>query len=105
MKKNNEIQISKESLEILGLIIATAEKMKNSYFWKSPSFAAQRRRYEKQYTFDEIAWSEGGNEYTAKYTVTCSCRNIYASGHYTKNGNETTLTAIRNSYKRMTENK
>ena len=105
MTKNTEIQISKEDLITLACIIKTAEEMKNSYFWNAPSSSSQRRRYEEQHTFDEIAWTEGGNEYTAKYTVTCSCRNIYARGHYTKNGKNTTMIAIRNSYNRMTENK
>lgn len=100
MKKQETI-ISKEDLTSLGCLIATAEKMRNSYFFSSPSCASQRRRYEKQHTFDEIAWTEGGDEYTAKYTVKCSCRNIYARGYYTRNGKDTTLTAIRNSFRRM----
>lgn len=94
-------KISKEKLETLGWIIYTAEKFKNSYFWSSPASANQRRKMERDNSYETIEWTEGGNVYTAAFTVSCSVRNVYASGIYTKNGNKTTLTAIRNSYNRM----
>lgn len=82
-------------------LIETAEKFRNSYFWTSPSSAGMRRSYEKQNSVPMIEWDEGGNHYTAEYNVSCSCKNIYASGIYTKNGNKTTLTTIKNSLKRL----
>ena len=82
-------------------LIATAEKFRNSYFWNPPSSAGGRRSYEKYHSIPEFCWQEGGHEYTASYTVSCSCRNIYASGSYTKDGKKTTLTAIKNSLKRL----
>ena len=99
--KNKETKIEKKDLETLGLIIFTAEKFKNSYFWNSANSAKQRRKMEADNSYAEIEWVEGGNTYTAKYTVKVSCRNVYARGCYTKNGNGTTLTAIRNSYNRI----
>lgn len=82
-------------------IIKEAETMKNCYFWKSPSTASARRAYEKKHSHDMITWTEGTDTYTACYIVSCSCANIYANGEYTKNGKKTTLTAIKNSLKRM----
>lgn len=103
MKKNNEknTKISKKNLETLGWIIHTAEKFKNSYFWSSPSLASLRRKMERDNSYDTVEWIDGGNVYTAAFRVSCSVNNVYASGIYTKNGKKTTLTAVRNSYKRL----
>lgn len=85
-------------------IVEEADRMKNSYFWDSPGSAGARRYYEKQHSHDLTAWEEGGHKYTAEYKVSCSCRNVYAKGIYTKDGKVTTLTAIKNSLKRMEGN-
>ena len=85
-------------------IIDEAEAMKSAYFFAPISHAGARRSYEKRHSHDEVCWTEGGHEYTASYTVSCSCRNVYANGEYTKDGKHTNLTAIRNSYKRMIAN-
>ena len=82
-------------------IIEKAEDFRNSYFWEPPAVANARRSYEKYHSRPEIEWTEGGHTYTAEFTVECSCRNIYAKGYYTKDGKKTTLTAIKNSYKRL----
>ena len=95
---NNKIVAKIEAL------VKDAETMKNSYFWNSPSAASARRSYEKKLTHEEISWTDGKDTYTAEFVVTCSCKNIYAHGHYTKNGNKTTLTAIKNSLKRLQNN-
>lgn len=92
----------KEIIAAVAAIIKEAEAMKKAYFWQSPGSAPVRRRYEEEHSHPLVEWEEGGHKYTAKYTVSCSCNNIYASGEYTKDGNKTTLTAIKNSYKRMT---
>jgi len=99
--ETKKITIDKETLSTLGEIIDTAKRFRKSYFW-SPPFSAHGRRYmERKNTFDTIEWAENGNTYTAEYTVRCSCRYVYAYGRYTKNGKVTNLTAIRNSYKRL----
>lgn len=95
------INTNKEIVAKIEAIVNEAESMKNSYFWNSPSTASARRSYEKKRTHDEISWTDGNDTYTAEFVVTCSCKNIYAQGRYTKNGNKTTLTAIKNSLKRL----
>ena len=92
---------NKEITAKIEAIINEAESMKNCYFWNSPTTASARRSYEKKLTHEEINWTDGKDTYTAEFVVTCSCKNIYAHGHYTKNGNKTTLTAIKNSLKRL----
>lgn len=83
-------------------IIALAAKFRNSYFFSSPGSASARRSYERNNSIDTITWTENGHTYTAAFTVSCSCSNVYASGTYTRDGKKTTLTAIKNSYARLT---
>lgn len=90
-----------ELLNSINAIIEEAEEMKNAYFFKPPSNSGGRRWYEKTHSHDEIKWEENNHTYTAEYVVKCSCQNIYAYGVYTKDGKKTTLTTIKNSYKRM----
>lgn len=87
----------------IAAIIDEAEKMRGAYFFSSPTSAGARRSYEKYHSHDMIEWQESGHTYTAAYTVSCSCSNVYAKGHYTKDGQPTTLTAIKASYKRLTK--
>ena len=82
-------------------LFATAEKFKNSYFWSSPGSAGGRRSYEEYYTIPEFSFDYDGHHYTAEFNVTCSCRNIYAKGYYTKDGNKTTITTLKNVYKKL----
>lgn len=93
--------MEKQTLEAIKAIIAEAEAMRGAYFFQSPGTAGMRRWYEKQHSHALVEWSEGGNDYTARFDVSCSCRNVYAQGEYTRNGKKTTLTAVRNSYLRM----
>lgn len=82
-------------------IIDEADKMRSAYFFTPPTSAGGRRSYERYHSHDQITWTESGHTYTAAYSVSCSCRNVYARGEYTRDGKPTTLTAIRNSYKRL----
>lgn len=90
------------TIKAIEAIIAEAENFKGAYFFRPPMSASCRRSYEKRHTHETVAWEEGGHQYTAAYAVTCSCSNVYASGTYTKDGKKTTITAIRNSLKRLT---
>lgn len=92
-----------ETIKAIGRIIETAEQMRGAYYYHPPKSAHERRSYERRFSCDLIEWEEGGHIYTAKYVVSCSCNNVYAYGQYTKDGEKTTLTAIKNSYKRLTE--
>lgn len=91
----------KEIRLALAAIIKEAEEMRNAYFFHPPVTAGSRRAYEKKHTHERISWTENGHTWTAAYSVTCSCSNVYTNGVYTKDGKKTTLTAVRNSYKRM----
>lgn len=90
-----------EITNAIKIIIDEAETMKQAFFFSSPTSAHSRRSYEKKHSHSMVEWDEGNHHYTAEFTVECSCRNVYAHGKYTKDGNKTTLTAIRNSYNRM----
>lgn len=104
---NNGLQndIYKQTLEIitkLEKLFDTAEKYKNSFSWYHDNGnIKQRECREKQDSIDEFEWYENGDKYTAEYTVRIRRYNVYAYGTYTKNGIPTTLTAIKNSYKRL----
>lgn len=52
------------------------EQMKGSYFYKSPSDANSRRRYEQNHSLKSI-FHYNGNEYEVSQNTTCSCNNIY----------------------------
>ena len=82
-------------------LFQTAEKFKSAYFFTPPQGANMRRSYEEFHSIPEFSWEEGGNAYTAEFRVECSCSHVYARGVYTRNGKSTTLTAIKNSYKRL----
>lgn len=91
-----------ELIAALAAILEEAEAMKNAYFFRPSQIANFRRDYEQKHSHECVAWSEGGHTYSAEYNVRCTCSNVYASGSYYKDGRKTTLTAIRNSYKRLT---
>lgn len=90
-----------ETINAVKAIVMEAEAMRGAYFFRSPSSAGSRRSYEKYHSHGRVEWVEAGHEYTAEFVVSCSCANVYAYGIYTRDGNKTTLTAIRNSLKRM----
>ena len=102
MMKINGIDVSKvELIAALNKIVQEAAFMKNAYFFTPCGNASGRRSYEKWHSVPEITWTEGNNTYSAEFITKCSCKNVYASGIYTKNGNKTTLTTIKNSLKRL----
>lgn len=91
----------KDTINAIAKIIAQAERFRNAYFFNPPTSAGLRRSYEKNNSRPVIEWTEGGHTYSAAYNVECSCRNVYARGEYYKDNKRTTLTAIKNSYKRL----
>ena len=92
-----------EIIQVLEAIIERVAKFKNSYFWTPPQNARARRDYEKYYSIPALEFEFGGNKYLAEFTVECSCNNVYAKGVYFKNGNKTTLTAIKNVLAKIKE--
>ena len=103
MAKRRIEPIEKKTLEAIEAIVREAEYMKNAYFFAPPRTASGRRSYEARYSHDEIEWTDGNDRFTAQFSVQCTCANVYAKGYYTRNGVKTTLTAVRNSYKRLAE--
>lgn len=103
MKKEMVTRFITGTIEDLAEIIYYAECMRNSYFFRPPNTAAGRRYYESYRTHEEISWEEGGHIYTAETSCRCTCKNVYWRTFYTRDGKTTNLTAIRNSYNRMTK--
>lgn len=103
MRKQTKLADNYDSsiVATVAAIVETAERFRNAYFWTPPKYASSRGYMERENTYREVEWAESGRTYTAKYDVSCSCRNVYAYGTYTRDGEPTTLTAIRNSLKRM----
>ncbi len=90
-----------ETIVRLEDIIEEAQNHRQAYFFTSPRTSHGRRMYEEEHSWNEMSWEENGDEYTAEFKVECTGSHIYAKGHYTKNGNKTNLTAIKNSLKRL----
>lgn len=90
-----------EVCKALETLFKTAEKFKSCYFWRSPQKAADRRYYEKQYSIPEFTFEYGGKTYNVEYSVNCTCNNVYARGRYYRDGNKTTITALKNVYRKI----
>ena len=90
-----------EALPAIARILTEADAHRNAYFFTPPAHANGRRDYEKRHTVPEFSWTEGGHTYTAEFSVSCSCRNVYVRGYYTRDGAKTTLAAVRGSYNRL----
>lgn len=88
-------------LDQIAAVLESAARCKQAYFWTPGKTAADRRRREAAISVPEVSWTEGGHEYTARFSYSESCHHVYAYGTYTRDGNKTTITAIRNSYARL----
>ena len=94
--------IMKNKLKQIEDIIDTADYCMRSFLWSGDNGNRyMRNRRAKDFNCPEVTWVEGGDEYSAEYTFSQSRKHTYAKGYYYKNGNRTTLTAIKNSYKRL----
>lgn len=79
-------------------IIDIAMIYRDSYLHSPPCDEYERKRMAAEDSKPLVCWQEGGDTYTAKYTVRASAYNYYAKGEYTKNGKTTNLKAVKNSY-------
>lgn len=93
--------VSPATLASIAAVIDAAEYCKNAYFWHPSASAAGRRAEEKRLSAPLVEWVDRGQKYTAAFTVSCSCSHVYASGDYTRDGKKTTLTAVKNSFQRL----
>mgnify|MGYP000889517939 CR=1 FL=1 len=82
-------------------VVDMADEMKNAYFWSNDYNKTYRDKYDQNHSVPEVCWEEGGHTYSAEFCTRSSRQNVYAKGHYYKDGVETNLKAIRNSLKRM----
>lgn len=99
--KSYNVPCSAEIYDSISHIIENAEYCKSSYFWHSSPTASQRREAEERWSVSAVAWCENGDSYTAEFCYRESCNHVYAKGYYTKNGEKTTLKAIKNSFLRL----
>lgn len=82
-------------------VVDMADKMKNAYFWSNDCNKQYRDKYDQNHSVPEVCWEEGGHTYSAEFCTRSSRQNVYAKGHYYKDGTQTNLKAIRNSLARM----
>lgn len=76
LKLVEEVVNQEETAGMLDKAIQHHERMKNSYFWSSPSHAHSRRKYEADNSFRyKIEMTNGYVEIVQN--VECSCANIY----------------------------
>jgi len=75
-------------------ILATHDKMKNSYHWRSPSTAGQRFYMEQQNSQD-LDFMFRGSAYQIEQRTRCSCANVYYSLRVHVNGMRKDVRAIR----------
>lgn len=92
-----------ETLAKIENIINICEKCKNAYFWTPGGNRRSRSYYEDKYTSTPVEWDEGGHHYSAWTDMRLSGRNAYFKSYFSKDGKRTTLTAVRNSAKRIRE--
>lgn len=64
------------TIQSLESIIDLHDKMKNCYFFSSPSSAAMRRSYEK-YNSMTTEFELDGQQVKVVQDTKCSCRNVY----------------------------
>ncbi len=82
-------------------VVNTAESMRHADFWSCDQNASLRARYDKEHSAGPVNWTEGGHQYSAQFRTSASRRNVYTYRYYYKDGQKTTLTAIKKSLERM----
>lgn len=100
-KAQTQTIVSTETYRQIYAIIDNAETCRNSFYWHPSGNAGGRRANERKFNVPQVVWQDGDDIYTAEFCYRESCTHVYAHGYYTKNGNKTTLTAVRNSLKRL----
>lgn len=90
-------------ISAIASIISQAEKFKGAYFFTPAANSILRASYDKFHSRDTVEWDDNGHHYTARFDVCSTCSHVEAHGVYYKDGKKTTLTAIKNSYKRLCE--
>ena len=84
-------------------VVDMAYAMKNAYFWHGVGNAKARASYDRRHSAGPAEWDEGGRHYSAEFRTASSRKNVYTYKDYYVDDRKTTLTAIKNSLKRMAE--
>lgn len=90
-----------ETIAQLHALIRSADHYRNAIYMTPPAVAGGRRYEERRGTVPYFEWTEGGHKFAACYKVVCSACHIYARGSYTRDGEKTNLLAVKNSLKRL----
>ena len=69
-----------------------------AFFWASPSGASQRRRMEKDNTW-QVGFKRDGVRYSYRSEVSVSCANIYYRGYFCQDGEKKTARIFKNLLK------
>lgn len=87
-------------------LMESCQQTRGCYFWKGDNGNLAARAWRaKKYEVPEFGWTEGGHTYTAAFHFSQTRYKTYAHGVYTRDGEKTTILAIRNSINRLKENK
>lgn len=97
---NTNTNMNNEILNLIRQVITTAERLKNAYFWHGVPYKSQKY-YEQRDSVPEVTWEEGGHTYSAEIQTQYSNKHVYVNKYFYRDGNKTTLTAIKNSFCRM----
>lgn len=88
-------------LTLICAVIGNHEKFKKACFMRGFDTYKERQEFNKKYTIPRTEFTYNNHIYTVEYYVKAYNTGIYAKGYYTKDGNKTTLTAIKNIYKQL----
>ena len=83
-------QVPEETKQAIRFYLSESLRLKNAYFWNSPSSAHSRRGYETKNSFSYV-----GDEIELEIKVSCSCKNIYVYRTVIIEGKKTTATALK----------
>ena len=82
--------VTEETKEAIRRYLALNEKFRNAYFFTPQSSAGGRRRYENENTFDY-----DGDGISLKFSVKCSCKNVYIDKCIKIDGKITNATSLK----------
>ena len=94
IKEYKNIKRTKKLKSTLRLILSIHNDMKGCYFWRPPSKASCRRRYEDERS-NRVHFILNGVEYKIDQSTDCSCKNIYYSLRVMVDGKKKDVRAIR----------
>lgn len=98
----NSEPITPELLAKIKNIIDIADFCMHAYMWTNQISPESCDANNKAFNHETVAWRDGNDIFEASFVFRQNMRGTYAKGIYFRNGEKTTLTAVKNSYKRLT---